>query len=131
MITGIYCYQSTDRSQHIVSIVLAADITLEIETNFESHITSHSVTCSDCAWPYVKVAEHKNCDHIRLINGKNIAIGNIYYIQTVNGLIIHFKSWMIGNMKVIATKYLPNYLAWFRQSKAKYDFQQILVAAYR
>jgi hypothetical protein len=49
----------------------------------------------------------------------------------VNGSITHFKSWVIGNMKGIATKYLPHYLAWFRQSNAKYDFQQILVAAYR
>ena len=122
---------SIDRSQHIVSKVLAADTALEIETNFESHITSHSVLCSDGAWPYVKIAEHKSCDHKRLINGKNRVIGNIYHIQTVNGTITHFKSWVIGNMKGIATKYLPNYLAWFRESNAKYDFQQILVAAYR
>jgi hypothetical protein len=102
--------------------VLAADTALEIETNFESHITSHSVLCSDGAWPYVKIAEHKSCDHKRLTNGKNRVIGSIYHIQIVNGSITHFKSWVIGNMKGIATKYLPNYLAWFRENNAKYDF---------
>jgi hypothetical protein len=56
---------SIECSQHIVSNVLAADTALEIETHFESHITSHSVLCSDGAWPYVKVAEHKSCDHKR------------------------------------------------------------------
>jgi hypothetical protein len=122
---------SIDCRQHIVSKVLAADTALEIETHFESHITSHSVLCSDGAWTYVKTAEHKSCDHKRLINAKNRVIGNIYPIQTVNGSITHFKSWVIGNMKGIATKYLPHYLAWFRQSNAKYDFQKILVAAYR
>jgi hypothetical protein len=73
---------SIDRSQHIVSKVLAADTALEAEINFGSHITSHSVLCSDGTWPYVKIAEHKSCDHKRLINGKNRVIGNIYYIQT-------------------------------------------------
>ena len=105
---------SIDRSKHIVSKVLAADTAREIETNFESHITSHSVLCSDGAWPYVNVAEHKSCDHKRLINGKHRVIDNIYHIQTVNGAITHFKSWVIGKMKGVATKYLPNYLAWFR-----------------
>jgi hypothetical protein len=73
---------SIDRSQHIVSKVLVVDTVLEIETNFESHITSHSVLCSDGAWPYVKIAEHKSCDHKRLINVKNRVIGNIYHNQT-------------------------------------------------
>ncbi len=111
--------------------MLAADTALEIETHFESHITSHSVLCSDGAWPYVKIAEHKSCDHKRLINVKNRVIGNIYHIQTVNGSITHFKSWVIGKMKGIGTKYLRQYLAWFRESKEKYDFQEILVADYR
>ncbi|MEI6894467.1 MAG: IS1595 family transposase [Colwellia sp.] len=122
---------SIDRSKHIVSKVLAADTALEIETHFESHITNNSVLCSDGAWPYVNVAAHKNCDHKRLINGKDRVIENIYHIQTVNGSISHFKSWVIGKMKGVATKYLAHYLAWFRESSAKYDFQQILVAAYR
>ena len=122
---------SIDRSKHIVSKVLGADTALEIESNLESHIMSHSVLCSDGAWSYVNVAAHKSCDHKRLINAKNRVIENIYHIQTVNGSITHFKSWVIGKMKGIATKYLSNYLAWFRESSAKYDFQQILVTAYR
>ncbi|WP_166372148.1 IS1595 family transposase [Psychromonas sp. SA13A] len=122
---------SIDRSKHIVNKVLAADTASEIEANFEPHILSNSVLCSDGAWPYVNIAEHKNCVHKRLINGKNRVIENIYHIQTVNGAITHFKSWVVGKMKGVATKYLPHYLTWFRESSAKYDFQQILLAAYR
>lgn len=33
-------------------------------------------------------------------------------------------------MSGVATKYLSNYLAWFKKSNAKLDKQQILVAAY-
>jgi hypothetical protein len=36
-----------------------------------------------------------------------------------------------GKMKGVTTKYLSNYLAWFRKSNAKLDKQQILIAAYR
>ena len=79
----------------------------------------------------MNIAEHKNCDHKRLINGKGTVIENVYHIQTVNCSITHFKSWVIGKMKGIATKYLPSYLAWFRENTSKYDFKQILVAAYR
>ena len=121
---------SIDRSKHIVSKVLAADTALEIETHFESHVTNNSVLCSDGAWPYVNIAEHKNCDHKRLINGKDRVIENIYHIQTVNGSITHFKSWVIGKMKGVATKYLPHYLAWFRESSANLNYQQILQSAY-
>jgi hypothetical protein len=83
---------SIDRSQHIVSKVLAADTALEIETHFESHITSHLLLCSDGVWPYVNIAEHKSCDHKRLINAKNKEIRNIYPIQTVNGSVTHFRA---------------------------------------
>jgi hypothetical protein len=48
----------------------------------------------------------------------------------VNGTIAHFKSWVNGKMKGVATKYLSNYLAWFRESNAKLNKQEILVAAY-
>ena len=72
----------------------------------------------------------KNCDHKRLINLKNRVIDNINHIKTGNGSITHFKSWIMGNMKGIATQYLPHYLAWFRESHTQYDYQQTLAAAY-
>ena len=61
---------SIDRSQHILSKVLAADTALAINTNFEPHIASHSVLCSDGAWPHVKIAAHKNGNHKRLVMEK-------------------------------------------------------------
>jgi len=55
----------------------------------------------------------------------------IYHIQTVNGAIAHFKGWVDIKMRGVARKYLPHYLAWFRESYVKLNFQQMLVAAYR
>jgi len=48
----------------------------------------------------------------------------------VNGAIANFKGWINGKMKGVATKYLSNYLAWFKKSNARLDKQKILVAAY-
>lgn len=52
------------------------------------------------------------CEHKRLVSTKNRVIDKVYHIQTVNGAIAH-------------------YLAWFKETRAKLDKKQILVAAYQ
>jgi transposase-like protein len=121
---------SIDRSNHMINPILDADTTVEISANFANNITENSVICSDGSWSYVAIAKQKNCDHKRLINNKLRVIDTVYHIQTVNGAIAHFKGWVNGKMKGVATKYLSNYLAWFRESNAKLDNKQILEAAY-
>lgn len=122
---------SIDRSKHIIDGVLAADTTAEIKTHLEPYIIKGSVLCSDGAWAYVSIAKDAHCDHKRLISNKNRVKDKIYHIKTVNGAIAHFKGWVDIKMRGVATKYLPHYLAWFRESYAKLNFQQMLVAAYR
>jgi transposase-like protein len=121
---------SIDRSNHMITPILSADTTAEITANLAQNITENSVLCSDGSWSYVAISKQRNCDHKRLINGKMRVIDKVYHIQTVNGAIAHFKGWINGKMKGVATKYLSNYLAWFKESHAKLDKQQILVAAY-
>ena len=121
---------SIDRSNHMINPILLTDTTAEIAANFAANIVDNSVLCSDGSWAYVAIAKEKNCDHKRLINDKIRVIDKVYHIQTVNGAIAHFKSWVNGKMKGVATKYLSHYLAWFRESNAKLDKQQILAAAY-
>jgi hypothetical protein len=48
----------------------------------------------------------------------------------VNGAIAHFKSWMDGRMRGIATKYLTHYLAWFREIYLNFNSQKILQSTY-
>jgi hypothetical protein len=57
-------------------------------------------------------------------------IDKIYNFQTVNGAIAHFKSWVDGRMRGIATKYLTHYLAWFRESYSNFNSQKILQSTY-
>ncbi|EDQ01662.1 hypothetical transposase [Shewanella benthica KT99] len=114
----------------MITPILSADTTAEIAANLSKNIAADSVLCSDGSWAYVATAKQKNCDHKRLINNKVRVIDKIYHIQTVNGAIAHFKSWVNGQMKGVATKYLSHYLAWFKESNAKLDNLQILKAAY-
>ena len=121
---------SIDRSKHMITPILSADTSSEIAANFAHNIEADSVLCSDGSWAYVAIAKQKNCDHKRLINNKVRVIEKIYHIQTVNGAIAHFKGWVNGQMKGVATKYLSHYLAWFKESNAKLDKRRILIAAY-
>jgi len=122
---------SLDRSNHMINPILSADTTAEIVANFAANITENSVLCSDGSRAYVTVAKQKSCDHKRLINKKFRVLDSVYHIQTVNGAIAHFKGWVNVKMRGVATKYLSHYLAWFRESNAKLNEQQILEAAYR
>ncbi|CAG20339.1 hypothetical transposase [Photobacterium profundum SS9] len=122
---------SIDRSKHMIDGVLADDTASEISSHLEPYIVKDSILCSDGAWAYVSIAEETNCDHKRLISNENRVQDKIYHIQTVNGAIAHFKGWIDIKMRGVATKYLPHYLAWFRESYAGLNFQQMLVAAYR
>lgn len=121
---------SIDRSSHMIDGVLSEDTASEIQLHLESHIIENSVLCSDGAWAYVNIAKSTNCDHKRLISSESRVIDKIYHIQTVNGAIAHFKGWVDGKMRGVATKYLPHYLAWFRGIYSKLNSQQILKFAY-
>jgi hypothetical protein len=71
------------------------------------------------------------CEHKRLISTKNRVIDKVYHIQTVNGTIAHFKDWTERRMRGVASKYLAHYLAWFKETRAKLNKKQILIAAYQ
>jgi transposase-like protein len=121
---------SKDRSNHMIDGILSEDTALEIESHLKPHITENSVLCSDGAWAYVNIAKATKCDHKRLIASKKRVLDGIYHIQTVNGAIAHFKGWIDVKMRGVATKYLPHYLAWFRESSSNFTSQQILKSAY-
>jgi hypothetical protein len=54
-------------------------------------------------------------------NGQVREVDKVYHIQTVYGTIANFKGWVNVKMNGVATKYLSNYLAWFKKNNAKLD----------
>jgi hypothetical protein len=129
--TNVAILLSIDRSEHMVSHVLAADTKAEIKLYLQPYISEGSVLCSDGAYAYEEIAKVTQCGHKRLISTQKRVIEKVYHIQTVNGAIAHFKDWTERRMRGIATKYLAHYLAWFKETRAKLDKKEILLAAYQ
>lgn len=55
------------------------------------------------------------------VTAKSIAVtydgrvqDGVYHVQTVNNYHARLKAWINGRLRGVATKYLPNYLAWMR-----------------
>jgi hypothetical protein len=71
------------------------------------------------------------CEHKELTSTKNRVIDKVYHIQAVNGAIAHFKDWTKRKIRDVTTKYLAYYLASFKETRAKLDKKQMLVAAYQ
>jgi len=115
----------------MVSQVLSAVTKAKIKLYLQPYITEVSVLCSDGAHAYEEIAKVTQCSHKRLISTQKRVIDKVYHIQTVNGGIAHFKDWTERKMRGVATKYLAHYLAWFKETRAKLDKQQILAAAYQ
>lgn len=70
------------------------------------------VLCSDTWRAFGKVAERRGLRHepINFHQGEKVRDG-AWHIQNANARHSRLKGW-IGHFRGVATKYLPNYLAW-------------------
>lgn len=78
---------------------------------FKNKIDSESIACTDSCRSFKKFAKESNLDLVQLPKGKKKS--GIYHLQHVNSFHIRLKNWMT-RFNVIATKYMSDYLAWFR-----------------
>jgi len=69
--------------------------------------------CTDSANVYKKFCTRKNIHHRKVNVSKNNRTDGIYHIQNVNNYHGRLKRWM-GKFYGVATKYLNNYLSWFK-----------------
>ena len=73
-----------------------------------------SAVCSDANSTWRCFAGDNGIDHVELnASKKQRVIRHIYHIQNVNAFHSRLKKWM-DRFKGVATKYLDNYLTWFR-----------------
>lgn len=80
----------------------------------KSHIDKDSVICSDGFRTYGLLAKKLDMAHksINLTKGIRV-IEKVFHIQNVNSYHGRLRGWM-GRFHGVATKYLDNYLSWFR-----------------
>ncbi len=87
----------------------------DIEKAIGSKINEQTILCSDGHMSYKGFALDKDLEHhVLRANLKQYVKEKKYHLQHVNSADSRLKSWINGKMHGVATKYLQNYLYWFR-----------------
>jgi len=103
-----------DRGKHTYEAVLSSVSTEQLNKELRGKIIKDSVLCSDGFRPYIKFAQGNDLIHKRLDVAAGIrVIEKVFHIQNVNAYHSRLKAWM-ERFHGVATKYLENYLGWFR-----------------
>lgn len=102
-----------DRNKNTLSKVssLGHVSTERVDKVVGSLLTSNNILCTDAWRAYNKYASSKGMEHYS-IKDKRVVKG-IYHIQNVNSYHSRLKKWM-DRFNGVASKYLDNYLAWFK-----------------
>lgn len=116
-----------DRNNNIVfEMVTKGRIrTTDLERLFKNRIDPDSVICTDSHKSYIKFAEDNVSKHIQIARGKHK--NGVYHISQVNSLHSKFKKW-IRPFNGVATKYLANYLHWFKWLQTFTNEKEVLKA---
>ena len=108
---------ASDRNKHsIVEVAGRSRITAEkINTAIGKWLLESAVTlCSDSHRSYEKFAKNIGLKHVSINASKGQYIRDkVYHIQNVNNVHHLLKDW-IRKFNGVATKYLQNYMNWFR-----------------
>jgi transposase-like protein len=102
-------------SHHIVDRVLTAMTADQATDALKSVVGPDTLLCTDGSGAFRKAAATLG------VTAKSIAVSydgrvleGVYHVQTVNNYHERLKGWVNGSLRGVATKYMPNYLAWMR-----------------
>ena len=103
-----------DRGKHTYEAVLKSATTKSLTDELKGKVQKGSVLCTDGYKPYVKFSEKADLIHKRLdVAGGVRVVEKVFHIQNVNAYHGRLKNW-ISRFHGVASKYLENYLGWFR-----------------
>jgi transposase-like protein len=87
----------------------------DIARSIGQPLPSDAVLCTDGHVSYKGFAIDNKLEHITLrADLKQYVKHGVYHIQNVNSIHHRLKKWIDGTFWGVSTKYLQNYLAWFR-----------------
>jgi hypothetical protein len=132
-------------SKHQVSVLVAIDrsgnvvakktgkgrITYkQVQEAVSNHLGEVTCVCTDSATGFKKFSQARGVDHEVLNMNQGIRVKKgIYHVQHVNAYHSRLKLWL-PRFKGVATKYLDNYMFWFRflDLNRKLALQQMKIA---
>lgn len=99
--------------------------TADLERLYKGRLDPDALICTDSHKSYITFAKGDVTEHIRIASGKHK--NGVYHISHVNSLHSKFKKW-IDRFNGVATKYLSNYLHWFKWLQTFFDEKEIVKA---
>ena len=121
-------------SNELVSVIVTADRTgqhelsvatlgrikkTDIEKSIGSRICDKTVLCSDSHVSYKGFALDNSLEHHAIrVDLKQYVKDGLYHVQHVNSLHNKLKKWLNEQFWGVSTKYLQQYLNWFRMKEA-------------
>ena len=103
-----------DRSSHTYEAVIPSVTARTLTEELRDTVQKDSVLCTDGYRPYIQFSRETNLIHKRLDIAAGVKVKEkVFHIQNVNAYHSRLKAW-IGRFHGVATKYLENYLGWFR-----------------
>lgn len=83
----------------------------DLERLYGNHLSDDSIICTDSHKSYIQFSKNQGVEHIQVKRGHHK--NGIYHISHINSLHSQFKSW-VRRFNGVSTKYLANYLHWFK-----------------
>ena len=87
----------------------------DIMRSIEKPLPYPSILCTDGHVSYKEFATDNDLTHITLRDDLNQHVKHgVYHIQNVSSIHNRLKKWIDNTFRGVSTKYLQNYLGWFR-----------------
>lgn len=102
-----------DRMGNTANFLLASVTAQEIRTALRPILPSDTVLCTDGGTALASAARYLEIEHHPINLSAGIRVQGAWHVQNVNAFGSRLRNWMI-RFKGVATKYLANYLGWFR-----------------
>lgn len=107
----------------IMEMVCKGRITSKkLEKLFDGYVSEDSTICTDSYSSYKTLSKKLGLVHKRIPSGQYS--DGLFNLSAVNSLHSRFKRW-IRNFNGVSTKFLPNYLAWFRWLESVKNIQPV------
>lgn len=113
--TKVFVVVGRDRNTNTYDNIVEKVTSETISNSFGSIISKDALFCSDLKEFYRKFTKANNFRHGYIhINKGEFVKKDIVHIKNVDLYIKTLKNWILDHFKGVATKYLNNYVSWFR-----------------
>jgi transposase-like protein len=102
-----------DRSGDTANFVLASATAAIISAALKPILPDDTVLCTDGSSTLAAVARHLGVEHHAINVSAGLRVNGAWHVQNINAFNSRLRGWL-RRFKGVATKYLANYLGWFR-----------------